>query len=662
MSNYIRDHVERKTLERWLEFNPVLVRDEIVLVELETGELRIKVGETFQLSFSSSPNDATLVFESEDENVAFVDDQGNVTGIAAGETKINASARDEEVSCQVTVYEEEKKSSLAFLSSKIEIFVDGSEKQLTVLHNGIAVQKGEVIFEVADETIAQVDENGVVSAVKQGETLVTAKYANETATCQIIVKDIFDITLDKKELFLREGEQADLEAIVHIGAQLSKLETPEIEWQLEDSSIVELTYNKNIATLKGKSGGITKLTASYEGQTISATISVAQTVSTLDELITLSSVSNAYIILGADIDVSGAKWNITDNLTVPSSIIPEMKAVLDGNGKKISGMTLTTALKDSKGEKLSNIGFIGRITGRVSNLIFDGSLGATSSGCTTCGDTDDKRTVERVASVHLGLFAWENAGIIENCYIRGQIYSYMTYHELGSATLGVIYINTGTMKNTLTDIRVEKSLGTVGAENNHAESAEWHNAFAFAVSNKGTVENCVTVMEQWTEKVSQRYSGVRIWTTSSVGTEPKGTTSYSWGAPFVTLSMYPSIANLSNQGYAFNEKTLADIGRKNCYIFEDYSSLMLKNGVGYNDDYQFETGTVGGVYIEKTGVDGQTALGAAWSFDAEKGEIRLCGTVVWSGEVEDSIPEPDPNPKPETEIKYGENYVLDTLS
>ena len=80
-----------------------------------------------------------------------------------------------------------------------------------------------------------------------------------------------------------------------------------------------------------------------------------------------------------------------------------------------------------------------------------------------------------------------------------------------------------------------------------------------------------------------------------------------------------------------------DVGRSNCYIFQDYAKLLADDGIGYNDDHQQEISaeSTKGSYVQKTGADGKAALqngSTAWEFDTTNNAIKLCGTVVWQAE------------------------------
>lgn len=78
-------------------------------VSIDQKTLDLVAGDTFQLTATVSPDDATnktVVWSSDDSGVACVDKDGLVTAMGAGHTTINAYAGSFSATCEVTVYSE----------------------------------------------------------------------------------------------------------------------------------------------------------------------------------------------------------------------------------------------------------------------------------------------------------------------------------------------------------------------------------------------------------------------------------------------------------------------------------------------------------------------------------------------------------------------------
>lgn len=103
----------------------VTVSDKLInVVTLDVKNARIEEGKTIQLTASYAPADATktaLSWESSDESVAEVDDNGYVTGIGEGVATITCkSENDVEASCTVTVGAAQLPTSAATLPPATE--------------------------------------------------------------------------------------------------------------------------------------------------------------------------------------------------------------------------------------------------------------------------------------------------------------------------------------------------------------------------------------------------------------------------------------------------------------------------------------------------------------------------------------------------------------
>ena len=169
----------------------------------ESLELELNGEATKALDAKMTPEDATevkLTYESSDESVATVDENGNVTAVGVGDciitTKIVAdtSATNEsaDVDSEMLVVPENMSAETKVTVVKVieSITLDGSEGILTVgnKHKIDAVVEPEdatnktVIWESSDDKVATVDENGNVTAQGTGQATITASSPNSEAS------------------------------------------------------------------------------------------------------------------------------------------------------------------------------------------------------------------------------------------------------------------------------------------------------------------------------------------------------------------------------------------------------------------------------------------------------------------------------------------------
>lgn len=157
-------------------------------VTLDYVELTLNTGEMITLSASVYPDgaaDKTVIWSSSDDNVATVTQAGMVTALKAGSATITAQAGGYCATCQVIINDIPVTSlSLNYYSLTLK---KGESFTLiaTVLPEN-ATDKT-VTWSSSDESIATVDQNGTVTAVRVGYAEITARAGRCTTTCGVLV-------------------------------------------------------------------------------------------------------------------------------------------------------------------------------------------------------------------------------------------------------------------------------------------------------------------------------------------------------------------------------------------------------------------------------------------------------------------------------------------
>ena len=152
---------------------------------LNTTEKFLSVGETFQLSCTVEPSNASnqeVSWKSSDDTIATVSEDGLVTAKKAGKTTITVtSAENEEIKkeCTVTVQEktEEIKVTDLTLSPIQKSLTVGETFQLSCTVEPSNASNQEVSWKSSDDTIATVSKDGLVTAKKAGKATITVTSA-----------------------------------------------------------------------------------------------------------------------------------------------------------------------------------------------------------------------------------------------------------------------------------------------------------------------------------------------------------------------------------------------------------------------------------------------------------------------------------------------------
>ncbi|MBR1685826.1 MAG: Ig-like domain-containing protein [Clostridia bacterium] len=156
-----------------------------------SGENTVKVGEDLALSASLSPqsvDDPVINWSSSDTSVAQVNQDGVVTGVGSGNAVIYAKANaDETIQSSKLITVIQMPHSLK-ITGEVNIYA-GYASKLTSEIVPENVYDTAVTWQSSQPEVATVDENGLVTAVGVGNTLITAvSHADETIADSVIVR------------------------------------------------------------------------------------------------------------------------------------------------------------------------------------------------------------------------------------------------------------------------------------------------------------------------------------------------------------------------------------------------------------------------------------------------------------------------------------------
>ena len=255
----------------------------VTSVTLDKTDLTLDVNGTAKLNATVKPDDATtktVTWKSDNEGVAIVDNNGNVTAKAAGTATITATVDGKSASCKVTVNGQTTTvpvQSVGLNTNKVELSV-GEENKLVATVTPEAATNKEVTWSSNNPEVATVDQNGKVVAQKPGNATitVTTKDGNKTATCEVTVKEtpvaVTGVGLNTNKVELSVGEENKLVATVTPEAATNK----EVTWSSNNPEVATVDQNGKVVAQKPGNATIT-VTTKDGNKTATCEVTVKET-------------------------------------------------------------------------------------------------------------------------------------------------------------------------------------------------------------------------------------------------------------------------------------------------------------------------------------------------------------------------------------------------
>ncbi|MCM1439101.1 MAG: Ig-like domain-containing protein [Roseburia sp.] len=275
-------------------------------VSLNKNTLALKVGSSEKLTATVSPDNAddkTVSWKSSDEEIATVDNSGNVTARAKGTAVITVTASGGKTdACTVTVSEiasepqEVKLTNISLNKSETGLKV-GDKETLTVNFTPANADNKKVTWSTGNSAVATV-ENGVVTAKSVGVTTITAtsEDGNHVASCKVTVSaaavqttPVSGVSLNKNTLTLKVGGSEKLTATVSPANATNRA----VSWKSGNTQVATVDDNGNVTAVKDGTAIIT-VTASDGNHTDTCTVTVEKNQTTLPDPVIDAKISYSY--------------------------------------------------------------------------------------------------------------------------------------------------------------------------------------------------------------------------------------------------------------------------------------------------------------------------------------------------------------------------------
>ena len=247
-------------------------------VTVTPSRIEIIEGGSAALSASVSPeaaSDRVVSWSSSDRSVATVDKTGTVQGLKPGTATVTATAEGKSGTCAVTVKAKAVNVTEVTLDKTELTLTEGETETLTATVKPDNADNKKVKWSSDKTDVATVDGAGRVTAVKAGEATVTVttEDGGKTASCKVTVKakavNVTEVTLDRAELTLTEGEAETLTATV----KPDNADNKKVTWSSDKTDVATVDGAGKVTAVKAGEAVVT-VTTEDGGKTATCKVTV----------------------------------------------------------------------------------------------------------------------------------------------------------------------------------------------------------------------------------------------------------------------------------------------------------------------------------------------------------------------------------------------------
>ena len=197
-----------------VDINSIGLPPNVVMEKGETQQLEIEYGtddKAEQEKIAEAASKLTIEWTSSDEEVVTVDATGLITAVGAGEADVTASAKDVNISSTTHVKVVITPTGVE-APEALELVTNGeNSKNLDAKMTPEDATEVKLAYESSDDSVATVDENGLVTAVADGEcTITTYVVADAPATAETATQEAAAVVTDEETP--TEGENSETTA------------------------------------------------------------------------------------------------------------------------------------------------------------------------------------------------------------------------------------------------------------------------------------------------------------------------------------------------------------------------------------------------------------------------------------------------------------------
>lgn len=224
-------------------------RKGIAEIQIEPLDVTIQAKGTTQMRAKTFARDGQelldrdVIWGQEDSDIATINQNGLVTGIAPGQTSISATAEGISASATITVIERDV-ASLRILPTSLSLRVNETE-QLTAIaldEDGIELEGNQVTWASEDEDIATIDGSGTITGIDVGQVTITASLGEISAALLVSVtpEAIARIVVTPDDVEMTVGETQTFRAAA-LGTSGELLDGRTLTWSSSKTDVLTVT-------------------------------------------------------------------------------------------------------------------------------------------------------------------------------------------------------------------------------------------------------------------------------------------------------------------------------------------------------------------------------------------------------------------------------------
>ncbi len=343
-------------------------------VTVSPSEASIEEGQTQQFEAMATTSDGTVVpdvmftWESSEEMVATVDENGLATGVGTGDAMITATADNVSGTAMLTVTEPpppEPVVSTVTVSPDAMMITVGGMFQFTAIAtaaDGMVIDDVEFTWMSDDTAVATVNETGLVTAVAAGTAMITATGNGVTSRpATVTVEETAPVVasveiVDAMPLRLEVGDTHQLMAVARTSDGIM-VGGVAFEWSSDDKGVATVDSTGLISAVGAGMADITAMTEEATSEPVTVTVAepppevdrieVMPMSRSIEEGDTQRFTARAYD--SDDERITGKSFRWTSSNTSVATVSPSSGTATTATGVNVGSTTITATVDGVSG-------------------------------------------------------------------------------------------------------------------------------------------------------------------------------------------------------------------------------------------------------------------------------------------------------------------------